>query len=145
MYIKNPSILEQRQEQAKKMQQGVNPFIEFRDDIAWNLLCKARWIWHIEIKNRKNWMINYVWPTRRHRDIWPKGVDFLQYCRDLRCPECWKLLCRAVWVWLEVEIKCHNCKEVPVFKLDDIYNKEWISLPLRAKENLILQIKNLTK
>lgn len=118
---------------------------EFRNPTTWSLLCKARWIGHIEIVDRKTRMTHYVWPTRKHQDIWPKGVDFQAYSRDLRCPDCWRLLCRAVWIWLVVEVKCTHCKTVHEFNLDEIYNRNWATIPLKAKEILITQIKNLTK
>ena len=118
---------------------------EFRDPVLNTLLCKAKWIGHIEIVNKKTRMTHYVWPTRKHNDIWPKGVDFQAYSRDLRCPDCWRLLCRAVWVGLFVEIKCTHCKTTPLFSLDDIYNRNWASIPLKSKEILVTQIKNLTK
>ena len=33
---------------------------EFRDPFVWNLLCKAKGIWHIEIKDRKDRTIKYT-------------------------------------------------------------------------------------
>ena len=119
-------------------------FREYRDPISGTLLCKAKGHWHIEVLNKKTRSLQYTWPTRKHHDIWPKWLDFLGLSVELRCPDCNRLLCKAMWVGLKVEIKCTHCKTTPFFEVDDLYNKSRKSLPLKVQENLIMQIKNLT-
>lgn len=117
---------------------------EFRHLTNNNLLCKAVWKWHIEIYDKKSRSTVYTWPTRTHNDIWLKGVDFQKYSRDLRCPGCDRLLCRAIGVSLGVQIKCTHCKEVHEFRLKGLYERSFATLPLIAQKKLYNEIKNLT-
>ena len=117
---------------------------EFRHPVNKNLLCRAVWKWHIEILDRKSRQTIYVWPTRKSNDEGLKGVQFQSFSRDLRCPNCKRLLCRWLWYWLIVEIKCTHCKEVHAFKMKNLYDMSYKTLPHRVQENLLSKIKSLT-
>ena len=114
---------------------------EYREPLNNWLLCKAKWVWQVEIYDKKTRMTWYVWPSRTHNDIGLKWVNFQALSRDVRCPSCDRLLCRWLWVGLAVEINCSHCKEVHLFKLYDIYQKNHATLPVMARNRVLDQIK----
>lgn len=116
---------------------------EYRAPVVDNLLCRARWEWQIEILNKKTRQLNYVWPSRKHQDIWPKWIDFQSLAVDLRCPTCEALLCKAVWTTLEVEISCSHCKTINHFHIKDLYEPLFKTLSLMAKNNFLNKIKQI--
>lgn len=108
---------------------------EYRCYISNRLLCKASWEWQLEIMNADNRILNYVWPNRKHQDIWLKGQNFHSISIDLNCTKCWRLLGRASGLWMVAEIKCNHCHEICLFDTDDIE-----SVRLRTLSSL--QLKN---
>ena len=93
---------------------------EFRCYMTKRLLCKASGDGQIEIMNPENRQLNYVGPSRKHQDIWPRWQDFVAMASDLRCSKCKRLLCRAIWTDLVVEVKCKHCHELNLFKLEEL-------------------------
>jgi len=93
---------------------------EYRCYLSKRLLCKATGNGQIEIINPENRALNYVWPSRVHQDIWPRGQEFVEMASDLRCSKCWRLQARAIGTDLVVEIKCKYCHETTLYKLEDI-------------------------
>jgi phage FluMu protein Com len=88
-------------------------------------------------------MLNYVWPSRKHQDIWPKWIDFQSLARDMRCPTCDALLCKAIWTTLEVEINCSHCKTINNFHIKDLYEPLFKTIPTVTRDNLIAKIKQI--
>lgn len=117
---------------------------EFRHPINKNLLCKAIGKWHIEVYDKKSRQTIYTWPTREHNDIWPKWAEFQTFSRDFRCPKCTRLLGRGLWYGLVVEIKCTHCKEAFAYRMKNLYDTSFATLPTLAQEKLRKKIKDLT-
>ena len=95
---------------------------EYRCPARNNLLCKAKGIGVVEIKNTSNGITSIIWPSRILWDINPPHVNFYNYCFDFRCKNCKKLL----WKWLGIdmvcEIKCPKCNYVNTYKMESILN-----------------------
>jgi len=120
------------------------PLREYRHPTNKNLLCRATWKWQIEIYDKKSRQTIYTWPSRKNNDVGLKGSEFQNFARDLRCPSCSRLLCRWLGYWMVVEIKCTHCKEVHAFRMKNLYDISFKSLPKKAQENLLNTIKSLT-
>lgn len=114
---------------------------EYRCYINNKLLCKAGWEGQIEIMNNSNRQINYTWPSRKHQDIWPKGVEFQSKSCELRCKWCERLMCRGIWTTLLVEVKCQYCKTMNLFDLADLQKDRLWQLSIERRK--IIE-KNLT-
>ena len=112
-------------------------FKEYRCYATKRLLCKATWHGQIEVMNPENRVMNYVWPSRISQDIWPKWQEFLNYSVDLNCAECKRLLCRASWTDLVVEIKCQYCHKVNVISVEELENKKLAPLSQSQRDNII--------
>lgn len=117
---------------------------EYRSFVWNNLLCKIGWkLWAVEIMNKSNRILEYVWPSRVSQDLWPKWTEFQQFSRDLHCSNCKKLLWRALWDEMKVEIKCDYCKTINTFDMKEIYNKLYASLSQNSVSLLKKQLKEL--
>lgn len=110
---------------------------EYRCYLSKRLLCKAAGNGQIEIMNPENRILNYVWPSRKHQDIWPKGQEFLAKAVDLRCKECVRLQARAIGTDLVVEIKCKYCHTVSLHNLEEIEGLKTRTLSTAQKEKFM--------
>ena len=108
---------------------------EYRCYLTNRLLCKAGGNGQIEIMNPVNRTLNYVWPSRVHQDVWPKGQTFLSLASDLRCSWCGRLQGRAIGTDLMVEIKCKYCHELNLFDLEKIESTKVNTMSTLQKAN----------
>lgn len=111
-------------------------FIEYRCRVWNHLLFKARWKGEVEIVNQKTRYVNYLWPSRKGQDIGLKGIQFQQECYDINCPECKRLLCKAIWTTLEIEIKCRYCWTVSEHDLFDYVSEKLWQIPTQVGKAL---------
>lgn len=116
---------------------NTNPLKEYRCYLSKKLLCKASWDWQIEIMNNDNRAINYVWPSRVNQDIGLKWQAFINLSVDLRCGECKRLLWRAIWTDLIVEIKCNHCHKLNTISIAELESQRMSTLSLRQREQVI--------
>lgn len=110
---------------------------EFRCCVNKRLLCKAHWDGQVEIMNPSNRVVNYVWPTRKSQEFWLRGKDFSAKASTLYCKECKRLLAKAIWTTLVVEIKCRYCHNINLYDLQEIREPRMRQLSSLQKERIL--------